>query len=120
MKRITGITDQPNQQFNVSLDDGSRLRVTFNYRVQQQGWFADFLWTKTSGATFEISGMRVVSSPNILRAWRDLLPFGLMVYTDSLGEPTTVKAFSYGTSKLFLLSATEVADAEANLFPGRP
>lgn len=118
MKLVTGITDQPNQQLNVLLSDGSRVRLTLNYRVQQQGWFADFLWTKTNGGTFEIDGLRLVSSPNILHQWRELLVFGFMLTTDNLMDPTTLKAFASGTSKLFLLSTAEVAQIDAEVYPG--
>lgn len=118
MKLITGITEQPNQQLNLVLPDGSRVRLTLNFRVQQSGWFADLVWVKTDGTTFPITGLRVCTSPNILRKWSELLPFGLMVFTDKMTEPVTVKAFALGTSKMFLLDAADVQQVEDNIYSG--
>lgn len=118
MTIITGITDQANQQFTVRPTDGTRVRLTLNYRVQQAGWFLDLLWTKANDTTFEVLGLRVTTSPNILRKWKDILSFGLSVVTDANMEPTEVKAFSGGTTKLMLLDAAEVEEIEELVFSG--
>jgi hypothetical protein len=118
MTIITGITDQPNQQTTILLPDGTRVKVTLAYRVQQSGWFYDLVWTKADGSTFTLNGQRVVTSPNLLHQFRNLISFGLAVVNDKNQEPVTLKAFASGVSKVVLLSAAEVAQITAAVFPG--
>lgn len=118
MTIITGLTDQANQQFTLRPADGTRVRLTLNYRVQQAGWFYDLLWTRTNGTSFEVNGMRLVTSPNVLRKWRDILTFGLSVVTDANLEPTDIKAFVNGTTQLLLLDSAEIEEVEQRVYPG--
>lgn len=118
MNIVTGITDQPNQQFDLQIADGSRVKVTLNFRVQQLGWFLDLVWTRTDGTTFPLYGLRVTTSPNILRQWRNLLPFGLAVITSANGEPVSVKSFSSNTSQLVLLDEADVELIESQVYTG--
>lgn len=116
MTTITGITDQPNQQFNVLLPDGSQARWTLNYRAQQAGWFADMVWVRTNGAQWALNGIRLVTTPNLLRQYQNLLPFGFAIFSEDNQDPTTVKAFSSGLAQLVLLTQAEVEELEAAFF----
>lgn len=118
MTIVTGITEQPNQQLTLRLADGSTAKLTLNYRVQQTGWFADMVWTRTDGTTFPVYGLRVVTSPNILRQLRHVIPFGLGVASTGNVDPTSVKSFASGISKLLLLDEADIARIEAEVYPG--
>jgi len=113
MKTIDGITDQPNQVMSVTLADGSRMKLSMFYVVQQRGWFADLTWQD-----FTLNGFRLVSSPNLLRQWQEIIPFGLAITTTEQGDPQNVTDFADGRSTLVLLDEADVAEVEAVVFPG--
>lgn len=118
MTIVTGITDQPNQQLDLRLADGTRAKLTLNYRVQQLGWFADLIWTKRDGTTAQVFGLRLVTSPNVLRQFRNLFPFGLAIATDANADPTSDKSFASGISRLLLLEGDDVEQIETEVYPG--
>lgn len=109
MKLITGITDAPVQTFGLILADGSRAICTLRFRDQQTGWFLD-----VSYGTIEINGMRLVSTPNILRQFREVLPFGLAFAMPAGADPVDIEAFSTGT--FLLLEGTEMEASEPAVF----
>lgn len=120
MKSVTGITAQPNQASFIVLEDGSRAQLTLFYRPQQLGWFFNLSWPGNAAlpVPFTVNGMRLVSSPNILRQYRKLIPFGLMMFTIDQGEPMGQTCFVDGTADLIVLTAAEVLEIEATGFPG--
>lgn len=113
MKLIQGITDAPNQTFVLQLADGSQATLALEYRSQQLAWF----YSLTYG-TKVINGRRLVTSPNVLRQFRNLLPFGLGVLMPNAVEPENQNVFLTGVGAIVLLSAEEVAQTEATYFGG--
>lgn len=118
MKIIQGLTDEPNQQINLVIPDGSRALLSLYFRPQQLGWFYDLVWTRTDGSMFPINGNRLVASPNCLRQFQNRLPFGLSCVTLRDIEPMTQTTFTDGTSTLLLLTAAEVQNIDELVFPG--
>lgn len=120
MNSITGITDQPAQNSFILLEDGSRAELTLFYRPQQLGWFYNIRWPGSPSlpVPFETRGRRLVTSPNALRQYRKLIPFGLMLFTIDNLEPLGQSAFVDGTADLILLNAAEVLEIEERGFPG--
>lgn len=113
MRQLTGFTDQPRQASIVTIDDGSRATLLLEYKPNQNGWF--FSITRED---FVLNGVRLVPSPNILRQWKELLPFGLLVATTNNAEPFNQSDFADGFCELYLLDADEVEEVEAAAFPG--
>lgn len=113
MKIIQGITDTPNQTIVLTLLDGSSVVLTLAYRAQQQGWFFDLTY-----GDFISRGNRLVSGPNVLRQYRDLIPFGLMVATVNKQEPQIQTVFADGLTSLYLLEGADVEEVEATIYPG--
>ncbi len=113
MTTITGLTDQPKQQSTVVLPDGSQVSLFLEYRQQQAGWFLDVAWQ-----LFEVNGLRLTASPNYLRKWQNLLPFGLSVLTKDDVEPTTITDFVDGTVTLLLLTTEDIAAVNVVAYPG--
>lgn len=120
MNSITGLTDQSAQNSFILLEDGSRAELGLFYRPQQLGWFYDIKWPGSPGlpVPFETRGRRLVASPNILRQYRKLIPFGLMMFTIDNLEPLGLSCFVDGTADLILLNSAEVLEIEARGFPG--
>ena len=113
MKLIQGLTSQPKQQFTIPLTDGSRISVSMEYRQQQQGWFMDMVWQD-----FILNGLRVTASPNFLRQWSHILPFGVGIITVGNVEPLNLTDFSSNVASVYLLEGDEVQQVEETAFPG--
>lgn len=113
MKQIQGLTSQPKQQFTIPLVDGSRVSCYMEYRTQQSGWFLDLTWQD-----WTLNGMRVFASPNMLRQWQDIIPFGLAVLTTGNVEPLNSTDFSDATAVMVLLEGADIALVNASAFPG--
>lgn len=120
MNSITGLTSSAAQNSFILLEDGSRVELTLEFRPQQAGWFFDLKWpgNEQLQVPFSLNGRRLVASPNLLRQFRRLIPFGLMLYTIDNLEPMGRTCFVDGTADLILLTAAEVLEVEARGFPG--
>lgn len=113
MTILTGITSEPKQQLSFVLEDGSRVAMFMQYRPQQEGWFADF-----SLGDWEVKGLRLTASPNILVKWQKLVPFGLAIITARNVEPLNVTDFINGVVTMYLLNADDVALVNTTSFAG--
>ena len=114
MNQLTGFTDQPKQQATIVLADGSRAVILMQYLAQQTAWSVDVTW-----GTFSASGLILVASPNWLRQFREVIPFGLMILTAGNLDPTDQEAFVNGSASLFLLDPADVTAVEAAVYPGK-
>lgn len=111
MLEILNLTDAPLQQQTVVLPDGSNLFLTLYYRPQQYGWFINTL----QRGDFTLNGLRITNNPNLLRQWKNRLPFGLACFTQANREPTEKQDFLSGQSKLYILTEEEVIAYERYL-----
>lgn len=111
MKIVTGITSQPKQNMVLVLADGSSVYWYIEYVVQQQGWFANF-----QRGDWAVNGLRLTTSPNLLRKWIEIVPFGLGILTAGDVEPLNSTDFVDGTATVYLLEADDLATVESTLF----
>jgi hypothetical protein len=112
MNLITSISNDPHQRLRLVLADKSRATLTLNYSPQQRGWFFDIEY----GGNFALTGTRLVSSPNLLRQWRHVLPFGLTVLTKGKSEPMRQNDFADETVKLYLIEGDDIITIERKFF----
>lgn len=110
MTQIDNISDQPLQTLNVTLDDGTPVIVTLRFLPSVQRWFLDF-----SYGAIGFVGLCLCLHPNILRAWRGRIPFGLLVKADDGADPFSQNDFSTARVGLYVLTAAEVADVESQI-----
>jgi len=112
MKLITGITNDPSQRVRLVLADKNKASMTLWYSAGQLGWFIDLEYDDK----FTLFGVRLTSSPNLLRTWRDILTFGLGVSTKGKGEPLRQSDLSDGTVDLYLLDGDDITRIEQQYF----
>jgi hypothetical protein len=105
MNPLTQVTSDNLQKQSIILDDGTLFDLTLQFVPMQFGWFIQSLVY----GEFTLQGFRVSTSPNMLRQYKNKLPFGLACFTKDNGEPTQQQDFSSGYATLYLLSAAEVA-----------
>ena len=107
MNILTGFTDSPSQTTTFTLEDGSSATINLYYRQQQAGWFYDLAYGE-----FSVFGQRIVASPNMIRQFREQIPFGLATLTTSKQDPTLQEDFSDGSAVIILLDSVDVIMVE--------
>lgn len=119
MTTIDGLTDQPVQQSSVTLPDGTRAALLLEFKPQQAGWFYSISYPLQTGETFTLNGLRLVASPNMLRQWREIIPFGLcLVASPNNLDPMAQECFVDGTAQLLLLDQVDVIEIEDQIYAG--
>lgn len=111
MNKLTGFTDSPKQSTTIPLDDGSSAVLNLTFRAQQKGWFYDL----THG-DFSLLGQRLVTGENILRQFRDQIPFGLAVLTETGIDPWQITDLASDDVAIILLSPEDVETIEQSKF----
>lgn len=106
MKKISGLTNDPKQQLAIVVDGYDALTLTLEYKSQQYAWYMSVVW-----GDFSIYGERVAVSYNLLRQFKDILPFGLAVSGIEAMDPLFKDSWLSANS-LYLLDATDLATVE--------
>ena len=107
MKQITSLIDSAKQNLTIVLDSGTNVPFDIRYIASQQGWFYSFTFGE-----FSATNRRLVVSPNCLRAFRNIIPFGLACLSVDGYEPIYQDDFSSGRISLFVLNEEDVAETE--------
>lgn len=116
---LVNLTDDPIQQMNVTLGDGSIVGFVFTYRGATQRWTCDVV-NPTIPPDGAMNGINLCVHPNILRKLRNIISFGLTITSSDNGDPVSVEDFINGRISLFVLDNTaginEVDQIEKNIF----
>ncbi len=106
---IQQITTQPRQSQTLVLPDGSLLNLSIYFIPMQFGWFV----TSLTYGDFVLNGLRITVSPNMLRQFKNQIPFGFSCVSNGQNrEPSQQQDFSSGAFSLFLLDQAEVNQYE--------
>lgn len=108
MRQITTLNDSNKQQFRFSIDGYDSAEVYLEFKPQQYAWFMNLTW----GNVFSLYQTRIVVSPNLLRQFINVLPFGITIVGPSAIDPYAVDAWLNGW-KFYVLDSTDLADVEA-------
>lgn len=108
MYKLNSIGGEPRQQVTALLDDGTRLPITIEYRANQLGWFFGLEYNDV-----KYQNIRLTTSYNILRAYRNWLPFGIRCDTLDGLEPTDLDDFSSGYATIYILTKEDVNTTES-------
>lgn len=109
MRLINEINTDAYQSFKFGLDNGAVVDFTLRFVDNQKGWFYSVTYAPTG---FSALNRRLVATPNLLRAFRNILPFGLALTTTDGQEPVFQEDFVNGRAKLYLLNEADVTEAE--------
>lgn len=107
MKKITALTNDAKQSVNLVLDSGARVSMQINFIPNQVAWY----YSLTYG-TFNVNNMRLVNSPNMLRKFRNIIPFGIACTVLDGYEPIFQSDFTSGRATLYLLNQTDLTSTE--------
>lgn len=99
------------------LADGSSVTLTFRYRPAVQRWTVD-----VERGSFIAYGLGLATNPNLLRTWRNVIPFGLAVSTADGTDPFMADDLAGPNPRVTVTmldntgSRTDVDDVEAASF----
>src|SRR4051812_11454805 len=98
MQKLNNLTDAADQLMTVTLDDGSTLQLELFYRPGIQRWTVDIIHP-----LLNMKGFNLALGPNILRQWRNLIPFGIAVDTVTGLDPMNAEDFAQGNNSIYIL-----------------
>jgi len=111
MLQITEITAEPKQKHAVDIVGYEPATFFFEFRPNQNAWFLSLIWS--SFATYNI---QIAKNYNLLRQFKNVIPFGLTIHTKSGQDPMQEDSFSSGDVQFYILSSSEVAEVETALY----
>lgn len=115
MIQVTDLTEAGYQETSVVLADGTTATLKLAFRPATQHWDVS-----VSREGKVINGVEVTLHPNLLRAYRNTLPFGLACTSKDGVDPFDPADFSSGRVTLYVLDdtggLTDVEDVESNVF----
>lgn len=115
MLQISNLTDNANQETTVLLEDNSSAVFVFRYLPVVQRWVFDVTY-----GSFSLKGVNLCAHPNLLRAYRQRIPFGLSVVVPDGADPFDINDFVNNRVLLYVLDGTggqtEVETVETEYF----
>ena len=111
MNVITTLTNYPNQRHELVLENRESADFHLFYSAREMSWYYDISYKEKT-----INGSKVVLTPNSLRQFKKVLPFGIAFYSDSNVEPFSLDDFSSGRVKMAILDSSEVEQVEREVY----
>jgi hypothetical protein len=115
MQMINNLTDNADQLTNFTLPDATVLQLEFIYRPGIARWHMHL-----THPLLTLRGVNLVVSPNILRPWKNIIPFGMAILSTTGLDPMNVTDLSDGTVSVNILSAAEVLMVEQQILAPIP
>lgn len=107
MLQIKEFTEAPRQTCSLPLETRESVSIKLYFAPTQKSWYFDLRY-----GDFITNGNKLVLSPNILRGFKNQLPFGMTVVAENGIEPFLLTDFTTGRVKIYILSADEVEEFE--------
>jgi hypothetical protein len=107
MKLVEGLTSDPKQTIFLAIEGYDKAILSLEYKPNQYGWFYSLSW-----GTFTVDNIRVARDQNILRQFKNLIPFGIAIITVNGVDPVLPDEFLSNTS-VYILTSDEVKIIEA-------
>ena len=111
MLYINKITAAPSQIATLTGIPGVNITMRLRFLPRVQQWVADF-----DDGTIQIYGVSVMCSVNLLRQWKNVIPYGISCIVANGLDPYQVTDFASQAANLYLLDATDVATIEEEWF----
>jgi hypothetical protein len=111
MKQLTIISDDPSQNFSFSLDDGSVVQASWNYVPGNPYGYWNYSLSYAV-ANWAVNNQQIVNSPNLLRKYRNVIPFGLSITTIDGYEIINQSDFVSGRASVFVLNPDDILAVE--------
>lgn len=114
MFSVSQISDNAFQTMVLQMPDGSTGTLNLYYRASTPRWFFDFLHPALPEGGPRGNGL--TTSPNLLRPWQNIVPFGFACVTLDGQDPVGSQDFVDGAATLYILNAVGVLTVEAQVY----
>lgn len=111
MQVITTLTSSPNQLHRLVLENNETADFRLYFSARMEEWFYDITYKNLT-----INCSKVVLTPNSLRQFRRIIPFGIAFFSDGDVEPFRIDDFSSGRIQMGILTADEVKQVEEEVY----
>lgn len=111
--QITNLTNFADQITQLQLPDGTIATMELIYQGATERWI-----TNVSYGSFTANSIGLCCYPNILRQWKEILPFGIACVTADQTDPFDINDFSTGRVSIYLLDQTDISTIENTVFGG--
>lgn len=111
MQEVTTLTDSPKQRWTLVLDNNETAEFYLYYLSRMQAWYYDLEYKN-----FNVKCSKCVLTPNSLRSFRRILPFGIVFLSDDVLDPFQITDFASGRVKMYILNKDEVKNVEKELY----
>lgn len=116
MTRVDNLTDAADQTATLILPDNTAATMRLRFHPRTQRWVADVGYATKN---FQVNGLNLCCFPNVMRPWREIIPFGLAFMTADFTDPFQLQDFATGRVAVYLLDSSDVASVELDVI-GRP
>jgi len=103
MQRITTIDSDAFQEVSYILESGTKATLVLKFLPTQRRWLLDV--SDENG--FEVHGLYVCCSPNLLDKWHNIIKYGVAINTDDSVDPYRQEDFQSGYAFLSMLDNEE-------------
>lgn len=110
MISIDNLSNDAFQSTTIVLSDGTKVIINLNFLPAIQRWSLDVGY-----GDFNANGLMLTIHPNLLREWKNVIPFGLSCTTIDGADPFAVSDFSSKRSTLYVLDTSDVTYVEAQI-----
>lgn len=108
MRKVTSLNDTYKQQFQFLISGYDSVDIIIEFKPLQEGWFfQSIIW-----GNFSVYQERIGVSPNLLRQWANVIPFGILVIGPDAIDPFSQDAWLQGW-EMHILDETEIIEVEA-------
>lgn len=111
MLYINKITNDASQQLILTGIPTIQIIMTLRFMPRIKRWDMGITY-----GDFSAQGIAVVNSLNLLRQFKNNIPFGITCISASGLDPYTVNDFSNQAANLYLLDSADVAQVEEDWF----
>ena len=111
MRQLTEVGIEPRQVLNVVGENNERITLTLNFKPSQFSWYFSIQYLD-----FTLNETKLVNSPNFMRQYIDILPFGMSCIVADGTDPYSVDDFVEGRVILNLLTEEDVQLIETEIF----
>lgn len=102
MLKISSITAYPSQKFFFEYG-GFKAQVTLTYRPSIRAWYMDITWNN-----FLCYGRKLCIGVNILDQYSNVIPFGILITTNTGLDPYLINDFSTGVANFYVLETIDL------------
>ena len=113
MVKITSINNNANQIIQYQANDGSVVLLNLKYLANVQRWILN---VNQSVTNFIVNGIGLSLNLNILREWREIIDYGIMIASENGFDPYKIDSFSSGECSFYILeNSSEVQEIENSI-----